>query len=204
MGQPWFVSDPHAYHKNIIKYCQRPFASVYEMNEVLVANHNAVVSEKDDVYILGDLVWQARYEPALAWVKRLNGRLHFIEGNHDQLARQMSQREPHLFASYQHYKEIRIDGQLIVLFHYPMRSWHHAQKGAWHLYGHCHNLVPPLGKSVDVGVDNTGMIVPGASFRPVSFEELKAFMDQRPIGSHEMFPGYTPQDNTPSEEVLDA
>ena len=51
----FFTSDHHFYHTNIIKYCQRPFQSVEEMNEVMVERWNAVVGKNDTVYYLGDL-----------------------------------------------------------------------------------------------------------------------------------------------------
>ena len=49
--------------------------------------------------------------------------------------------------------EIKLDGQLIVLCHYSMRKWNKSHYGSWHLYGHSHGNLPPLGLSFDVGVD---------------------------------------------------
>ena len=50
----WFYSDPHFYHKNIIKYTNRPFDNVLEMNEIIIDNHNKCVGNKDHVVCLGD------------------------------------------------------------------------------------------------------------------------------------------------------
>ena len=33
----WFTSDTHFFHDKIVEYSQRPFASVEEMNEGLIA-----------------------------------------------------------------------------------------------------------------------------------------------------------------------
>ena len=38
----WFTSDTHFYHNKIVEYCQRPFASVEEMNEELIARWNDI------------------------------------------------------------------------------------------------------------------------------------------------------------------
>lgn len=60
-------------------------------------------------------------------------------------------------------------GELVVLCHYPLRSWHRSFRGSWHFYGHCHGSVPGLGRSRDVGVD-----VADVAFTPRTFQELTA------------------------------
>ena len=51
----YFTSDPHYGHANIIRYCQRPYASVEAMDAALIANWNRVVTAEDTVYVLGDV-----------------------------------------------------------------------------------------------------------------------------------------------------
>lgn len=53
-GRVWFTSDTHFYHTNIIDFCRRPFESIEEMNETLIANWNKVVGTNDIVFHLGD------------------------------------------------------------------------------------------------------------------------------------------------------
>ena len=53
----FFTGDQHFDHANIIRFCNRPFTSVEEMNETIIENWNSIVSNKDDVYCLGDFAF---------------------------------------------------------------------------------------------------------------------------------------------------
>lgn len=74
------TSDLHLFHKNIIAYCQRPFADVEEMNEVIIKNWNEVVKKDDMVYVLGDFSFCSR-EMVKEFVSKLNGRKILVAGN---------------------------------------------------------------------------------------------------------------------------
>ena len=41
----FFTSDTHFWHENIIKFCNRPFSSIEEMNDTIIENWNKVVDE---------------------------------------------------------------------------------------------------------------------------------------------------------------
>lgn len=165
----FFVSDTHFGHKNIIKYCNRPYADVNEMNEALIRNWNSVVQPSDEVWHLGDFCMGGTQPKD--WIPRLNGKIHLIQGNHD----------PHVedqgFESVQHYKELRIKGKKITLLHYPMRSWNGSHRGSWQLFGHVHGtMTVKHGRkcikdafAMDVGVDCH-------NYTPVSFQEVSKMM----------------------------
>ena len=51
----YFTADTHFGHINVIKLCNRPFATIDEMNEKMIENWNAKVTNGDTIYILGDL-----------------------------------------------------------------------------------------------------------------------------------------------------
>jgi calcineurin-like phosphoesterase family protein len=166
----FFTSDTHFGHQSIIAGCNRPFASTKEMDEALIARWNAVVSPRDTIYHLGDFchhgMWQAG-----DYLDRLNGEIHLVAGNHDvELLAKYAWR----FASVSMIAEIAIEGQVIVLCHYPMREWNGCYRGTWHLFGHVHGRMEQagLGHSMDVGVDNN-------AYRPVSFEEIARVLTQR-------------------------
>ena len=50
----WFTSDTHFWHDNIIRFCNRPFESVVEMNEELIRRWNETVPADGVVFHLGD------------------------------------------------------------------------------------------------------------------------------------------------------
>ena len=81
----YLISDLHLGYENIIEYCHRPFETVEEMNDAIIENWNATVdnNNNDIVVFLDDLGRFADDEQLRRWLDRLNGRIVFIEGNHD-------------------------------------------------------------------------------------------------------------------------
>lgn len=177
MCNAWFTSDTHFGHRNIITYANRPFASVEEMDEALVDRWNERVRPGDLVYFLGDFTMR-RAVVAREILSRLHGEIHAVRGNHDRSACAIRDR----FASFQDYLQVTVGGQVIVCFHYAMRIWDKAHRGAWHLYGHSHGSLPddPHARSMDVGVDCN-------DYYPFSFDEIARHMekkDYRPVDHH--------------------
>lgn len=172
-----FVSDTHWGHANIIKYSNRPFNSVEEMNEALIQNWNERVGQYDIVYHLGDFAFLP-YDALKRTARRLNGTKHLILGNHDKtiIQSQNDLLSSGTFASIQNYVELRHAGEFFCLFHYGQRVWNKSHRGSIHLYGHSHGSLPPFGKSVDVGVDCKEIT---ADYRPVSVDEVIAYMKKR-------------------------
>jgi len=76
-------SDPHFDSEKIINYCNRPFHSVTDMNETLIANYNSVVGKNDLCYWLGDVMYGATKEKVRSILSRMHGRKYLIIGNHD-------------------------------------------------------------------------------------------------------------------------
>ena len=82
MTETYFTSDTHFGHRNILEYEKeaRPFETVEEMNEQLIANWNDTVRPKDIVFHLGDFAFGAINVPI---ADRLNGYKRLVMGNHD-------------------------------------------------------------------------------------------------------------------------
>lgn len=78
----FIISDTHFGHENIIRYCNRPFHSVEEMDDVLIKNWNAVVTNQDTIIHLGDFSL-GKKERCVEILQKLNGKKILIKGNHD-------------------------------------------------------------------------------------------------------------------------
>jgi len=175
---PYFTADNHWGHNRILEYSKRPFKTVEEMNEAMIANWNARVRKQDVVYHVGDFSFLP-FDRTKPIFDRLNGEKHLILGNHDRLNMMRNLG----WASISQYKEIKVQGQSIVLLHYAMKVWNKSHHGAWHLYGHSHNSLPddPTSLSIDVGVDAHG-------YAPISFDGVKQIMSRKrfvPVDHHE-------------------
>lgn len=82
MSRIFLISDTHYNHSNVIRYCDRPFKDVYEMNKGIINSWNSVVRNDDICYHLGDFGFGNK-EQISEWVRALNGRIRLILGNHD-------------------------------------------------------------------------------------------------------------------------
>lgn len=174
MEKLFFAADAHFFHKNILNLDPRPFASLDDMHESIVARWNEIVGLTDKVWFLGDLAYRVEDMAALVTLyARLNGRIHMVWGNHDRrYARRLHEYKQIHFESAHDLTEIKFHGQRITLCHYAMRVWPGSHKGAWHLYGHSHGKLPEHGASLDVGLPCWG-------YRPVSFERIEALLKDR-------------------------
>jgi len=76
----YFIADTHFGEDNIRRYENRPYTSVAEMDIALIENWNSVVSEFDEVFVLGDFGSDGYEKDVLS---KLNGIKYLIKGNHD-------------------------------------------------------------------------------------------------------------------------
>jgi calcineurin-like phosphoesterase family protein len=86
MGRIFLTSDLHFCHQREFLYVPRGFNTIQEHDEAVITRWNETVQEDDDVYALGDLMLNDN-ERGLECLRRLNGRIHLVRGNHDTDAR---------------------------------------------------------------------------------------------------------------------
>lgn len=142
----YYISDTHFGHKSVIKFDNRPFSTVEEMEDVLIANWNNKITNRDMIYILGDFCFNKEPE----WIRLLNklkGVKVLIKGNHD--LKKMSFSLKNKFQDIKDYKEIDdiLDGEnvKVILSHYPIPFYKKDYSNkVYHLYGHLHNTIEEM------------------------------------------------------------
>lgn len=184
-----FWSDPHFFHKKIIDHSERPFSSLEEMNEALIANYNAVVG-KNDICLWGGDCFFCKPEPAREIMGRLNGIKALVLGNHDRSAATMfsigfSFVADEMFMKmanrrvrvkhYPYWMEPAVGTPILDRHGRPMKPEIIANSrkvapprvpGEVLLHGHTHNRKRRRDNMVHIGVDAWG-------FRPATWAEVE-------------------------------
>ena len=162
----------HFGHTNILKYCNRPFNTIQDMDRALIKNWNDRVAPNDVVYHLGDFAFASPARISDLLFRALHGRIRLIRGNHDRWIKGFKNENPSKVEWIRDYYEIKDLPERIILFHYPIGSWNKAHHGSIHLHGHSHGnyqfswpVSSECGKIMDMGVDCN-------NYSPVSAEEV--------------------------------
>lgn len=165
----FFTADSHVGHASMMSLRMsrpRPFRSVEDMDEHIVAAWNNRVRRDDTVWHLGDFAYGCGRAHARAIFDRLNGRKILIRGNHDQRSEDLPWAEP-----VRDVARITVQDRGMAepvdlwLSHYCHATWPDAHRGRIHLFGHSHGAIPASARSCDVGVDVW-------QFRPVTVPEV--------------------------------
>lgn len=180
----FFTSDLHFGHRNVLTFCNRPFSDIKDMSEKLIANWNSVVSESDIVFSLGDFCWFDSNTDIQRILKKLNGTIYLIPGNHD-TAKGFRALPEHVTLLgdvctvwVSGIDEDRPSKEYeLYLSHCPMMTWPHKTRGTINFFGHIHSGPGSDPNSIDkdlplwphqqydVGVDNN-------NYTPVEIREL--------------------------------
>jgi calcineurin-like phosphoesterase family protein len=162
----WFTADTHFGHANIIKYCNRPFSNVKEMDEEIINRWNVTIKSNDIVYHLGDF---SMGDPR-KYYSQLNGTVYIIPGSHDKDLKKLDSK----FILLPLYT-LKYNKELFILCHYALRTFYHSYYGTFQLYGHSHGKLPKRGRAMDVGVDTN-------NFYPYSIDKIKFELGKIPFG----------------------
>ncbi|ANM09250.1 MULTISPECIES: hypothetical protein [unclassified Rhizobium] len=169
----FYTADLHLGHHGILRHraATRSYDTVEDMDRAIVERINERVTKDDILYIIGDFAISS--DPA--YVRHLfhsiNCRKILVLGNHDldnkgRVANTI--RDLPWDISPTAALETTDEGARIYLHHYGCRTWPAVHHGSYHLFGHSHGGLPPMGRSRDVGVD-----CPDTNFAPMTFAEIK-------------------------------
>ena len=178
----YFTSDIHQGHKRIVEFTNRGIDTTQENhNEWLVEIWNKQVNKSDIIWHLGDFSFSSNFEEIEMFVRRLNGQKFFLKGNHCDAKIMKKLQEKNLITFYD-YKEIRLGKQPVILFHFPIASFHKQGYGSWHLHGHCHgSFFIPKSKILDVGLDSAYNIYGKHKF--FSEQDIENYMSRREVNT---------------------
>lgn len=173
----FFTSDLHLSHDNVLGFDKRPFKDIHEHDEAIISNIVDTVPKGGHLWVLGDLFWHNRYNVIEEFCKAMDGQSilwRWVRGNHDDRFWENESINAHqrLEAKWLHHTEA--PGRGVYLSHYAHRTWRNAGHGSLHLYGHTHGNIADQGRSMDVGVMNTG-------YCPVSLTQVIAALGERDI-----------------------
>ena len=132
----YYISDIHF-------GCQNRYEGrTLEHDQIIKKNWNSIVTNKDNVYILGDIGREGGNrdnEYLCEIISTLKGNKTLVKGNHEKLK---DARLKQLFVEVCDYKEVtdcyKNIRHNLVLSHYPILAWNGQHKGWLHLYGHLH------------------------------------------------------------------
>lgn len=177
----FITSDIHFSHKNIPKFC--PWSrgefegDIEAMDRFIIKTWNRMISPGDQVYIIGD-VFFCNYGKAIQLLGALNGKLTLVYGNHDKVIRKNPELQNMFSGGLHEYLEVRYNGHMIVMFHYPILEWNKMHHGSIHFYGHLHGSKNDhKGRCKDVGLDTNNC-------KPYLLDDAIAETLKKPIITH--------------------
>lgn len=177
----FFSSDHHANHEHIMKFCDRPFTNVEEMNGEMIKRWNEKVPKDGLVFHLGDFAWGG-YNVWKNFREQLNGNIILIKGNHDH--KNLTPTAKELFIDVNMQMRIEIEGRKIWLNHFPMLCYSGTYRDfnglEYQLHGHVHlsNV-----KSRNHGKDTDRCL---EMLFPTQYDVGVDFNDFTPISWHEV------------------
>lgn len=186
----YFTSDQHFGHPGILKVVKRRkelFGDDLDlMNKTIIDNFNAVVNKDDEVYILGDNYVGRSKDEFIEIIQSLNGKLHFVAGNHD--ARRYNNWL--LEAGYDFDKvgiSLKKDHKKLMLTHYGLSVGTYPfdendnsriTERRWSVHGHIHEWEYPQPYQINVCIDSP-LVADKPFGEPISWTELKSIIESR-------------------------
>lgn len=139
MARVFFIADLHFGHKDVIAFDKRPFRDVEEMEAEMIRRWNTRVSERDHVFVIGDMFGGVNTAHAGEIVHALNGRIHLIRGNHDPKGEVFESLFEEVAVSKQIQLRVRGEKQRVIMRHRLLPLFKGSNEGIVQLFGHTHS-----------------------------------------------------------------
>lgn len=162
----YFIADTHFGDQNIMKYENRPFADVVEMDEAIIENWNKTVNVEDEIFVLGDFSFY-ELEKTTEICTRLNGSKSLILGNHD-----MNETDYYRACGFEEvYKYPVLYEGYWILSHEPL--YINQNMPYANIFGHVHQNKT----YVDYSEQSFCVCIERLDYRPIVFHEIKKRME---------------------------
>lgn len=141
MSRIFFTSDLHLGHDKPFIYEARGFENIEEHDIALINNWNKIVSDDDDVFLLGDVV-VGSIATGINHLKMLRGKIHIVRGNHDTDAKIAKYLECKHVVEVAESIRLKVGHRTLLLTHYPLMiagpETPNMKTATINLYGHTH------------------------------------------------------------------
>lgn len=187
----YFTADLHLGHANIMKYCNRPYITLNQMDADIINSLNEIASGNSVLFLIGDIMFKFISDDAKNAFKRALmqfSTVYCLRGNHDhnQSIKYLKSINSVQFLN-DSIVEVSIEDDemeqdaRIILCHYPLLSWNASYHGSWHLFGHVHGVLQhPSFNALDVGVDCH-------EYKPVSYSQVKEIITRQNLTKKHLY-----------------
>jgi calcineurin-like phosphoesterase family protein len=164
----FFISDPHFDHVNILRYANRPFRSVEEMNDTILRRYNEVVRDDSLVFFLGDMAFGRGSRTPKWWLSQLRGHIIYIKGSHDHGIRPTNTVDCH------DVYVLDTGAGKVLLTHEPSQAHDRFRKEQvkmeweWMIHGHTHDT-----RLINVQRRSVCVCVEAINYRPISLQQIR-------------------------------
>lgn len=186
----YLTGDLHFNHKRILNTMQTRmhFLDMNEMNNYLINSINSVVTDRDSLYILGDVGLYIYKDDLRDIIMNLNGQIRLVMGNHDMINsfRELESERLTLpngrpkLVVYGVGAQISYKGIIYLLTHYPMDLLGAGSRFR-NFCAHLHEKKAPFRYCMNVGIDSPELPADLPFGVPILFEDAAFSLHQKYI-----------------------
>lgn len=168
----FFISDTHFGHANIIRFANRPFDNLKQMDEALLSNWNETVGVGDLVYHLGDVYFDEGHKV----FHRVHGTVELIMGNHDKVTDKPLYTRCNKIHWWKRFVTPNPNHNFLIshapLHESGLQNFNEPDHPYMNVHGHIHNNESPSGPYINISVEKTG-------YKPIHIDELRTLIQQK-------------------------